>query len=108
MEDEEGFTDAADAMRTVMMELQGMQYGNQLTSITQKEEKKIKKQVKKHGVGTKEVEDDYLIGPMSAERICSTDLGVAHTSTYHEDLRAHGDNRSHLCSLVPQTDSIST
>jgi len=61
-EDEEVFTDGKYAMRKQMMELQGAKYGKQ-DAATIKEEKKNRKK----SVLAKDIEDDYLCGPLSVE-----------------------------------------
>ena len=53
------FIDEADAMRKVIMELQGLKYGK-LTVKEKQEEKKAKNEML-----AKEVEDDYLAGSLS-------------------------------------------
>jgi hypothetical protein len=62
-EDEEHFTDASEAMRTHIMEMQGLKYGK----LTAKEKEEQKKQKKKVRVMAKAVEDDYLFGALSVD-----------------------------------------
>ena len=56
-------TDPADAMRTQIMEFQGLKYGK----LTPKQKREEKRQRKKIGLRAKDVEDDYLFGPLSVE-----------------------------------------
>jgi len=60
------FTDAADAMRTHLMELQGLKYGA-LSVKEKKEEKSKRRTMQGAGAVAREVEDDYLAGPLSVE-----------------------------------------
>jgi len=61
--DDDKFTDAADAMRWHVMELQGLGYGKQES----KEEKKQNKKTQGISMAVQEVEDDYLAGQLTGE-----------------------------------------
>ena len=60
--DEEQFTDARFAMRKMVMDLQGSQYGK-LTPAQKEAERKNSR----HTTMNKELDDDYLAGPLSVE-----------------------------------------
>jgi hypothetical protein len=63
--DEEVFTDASEAMRKRIVELQGLKPGK-LTANEKKDEKKKRKKEQEDTVA-KDIEDDYLFGPLSVE-----------------------------------------
>jgi hypothetical protein len=60
---EDIFTDEGDVMRKHLMALQGMKYGQ----LTLREKREEQKKRRKAGMLVKDVEDDYLFGPMSVE-----------------------------------------
>ena len=62
-DDDELFANANDAMRKTMMEMQGMRYGN----LTPKQKEEQKKEAKKRSKASKQVDDDYLVGPISID-----------------------------------------
>jgi hypothetical protein len=62
-EEEERFTDASEAMRKTIMELQGKKYGK----LTGKQKEEEKKSQKKSRALAKSVEDDYLFGALSID-----------------------------------------
>ena len=63
VEDEERFADGGAAMRKLLMEMQGLKTGN----LNSKEKAEEKKKLKKRGMIAKQVDDDYLVGPLSTD-----------------------------------------
>lgn len=61
--EEEAYTDAAHAMRTYLMELQGVKY----SKMTLQERKESKKNKQQESIVAKDVEDDYLAGSLGVE-----------------------------------------
>ena len=62
-DEDELFAEPADAMRKMMMEMQGLRYGK----LTAKQKAEEKKKAKKRGMLSKQVDDDYLVGPLSID-----------------------------------------
>ena len=63
-EDEEETTnDGAESMRMMIMQMQGRKYGK----LTYKEKEEEKKKAKRRGMLSKQVDDDYLVGPLSID-----------------------------------------
>jgi hypothetical protein len=62
-DEEEMSSDPSELMRKMVMEMQGLKYGK----LTKQEEEELKKRNKKIGKEVKEMEDDYLLGPLPIE-----------------------------------------